>query len=142
MHSTSAKVILIEDHPRMRTLMSRSLGAQGLALEGAFETAEAALERLGEGSSGFAPDLAPDLAIVDISLPGMSGIEFVRELHNRVASCYCLMLSGHSGLEYVLAAKRAGARGFVPKDQPDDLFTAITRVLAGEQYWPMLEQSG
>jgi DNA-binding NarL/FixJ family response regulator len=124
-----ASVMVIEDHPRMQQLICQVVGThEALSLMGAVASAEEALERV--------QTMLPDLFLVDISLPGMDGIQLVRRLRDQYASCRYLMVSGHTTKDYVAAAKEAGADGFVPKDRPERLVPAIDAVLSGEPYWP------
>ena len=78
----------------------------------------------------------PDLFLIDIPLPGIDGTEFVKRAHARHGHCPCLRLLGHSSSEYVVAARKAAARGFVSKSDPELLMSVITMVPASEQYWP------
>lgn len=77
----------------------------------------------------------PDLCVVDISMPGLSGIDAVRRILQMHASCRVLVLSMHDESQYAARAFRAGARGYVMKQAPmDHLLEAIRRVAAGEVY--------
>lgn len=117
------KVYIVEDHEVVREsyLMLLEL-ADDLEVCGTANTAEAALEQL--------PEAAPDLLLVDVSLPGMSGIDLVKRLQADDALVPTLMLTGHDREAYRVAALEAGARGFVMKqDGPDALLEAIRDVL-------------
>lgn len=98
----------------------------GLTVCGTAESGEEALETL--------PESGCDLALVDVSMPGMSGIELVRHLRAQSPEVKCLMLSGHLGEGYVTDALKAGARGYVGKGDPAALLEAITEVLGGGRY--------
>lgn len=102
---------------------------------GATETAEAALQAL-NGTANV------DLALIDTRLPGMNGIELVKQLQARHPDLPCLMYSGHGETTYVEQALDAGARGYVLKGDPDELPTAIRRVLNGEQHLSAPLQKG
>jgi DNA-binding NarL/FixJ family response regulator len=93
---------------------------------GVASSGEEALERLGEGEA--------ELVIVDNSLPGMSGIDLVAEVHQRWAELPCLMLSGHGQAAHVERALSAGALGYVLKGDPVELPEAILAVLHGSRY--------
>lgn len=80
------------------------------------------------------PLLAVDLVIVDVALPAMNGIDLVAALHERFPTLPCLMLSGHTELNYVRRALDVGARGYVMKGDPFALPEAVRTVLAGEIY--------
>ncbi|HJU25170.1 MAG TPA: response regulator transcription factor, partial [Rhodanobacteraceae bacterium] len=75
-----------------------------------------------------------DVAMIDMSLPLMSGIELVATLRERHPQTHCVILSGHNEASYVERAFGAGAQGYLLKGEPSEIETAITRVLAGERY--------
>lgn len=85
----------------------------------------------GEEALGSLATLACEVALVDVSMPGMSGIELVRRLQDVRPDLPCLMLSAHIGASYVEEALSAGARGFVEKGSPAELLEAIEAVAAG-----------
>ena len=89
-------------------------------------TAEAALEQL--------PRLAVDLALVDVSLPAMSGIELVSAIHQAYPNLRCIMLSGHHEHDYVRRALAVGAQGYVLKENPLDLIEAVRAVQSGATF--------
>ena len=76
----------------------------------------------------------PDLVLVDVSLPGMSGLKLVERLCVQRPGVKTLMVSGHSETLYARAALAGGARGFVTKDDPDQLLHAAQTVLNGETF--------
>jgi DNA-binding NarL/FixJ family response regulator len=120
-------LLLVEDHAVLSYTLMRLLSKQkNLAVIAAVPTGEAALEQL--------PHLQVDLAIIDVSLPTMSGIELVAILQKRFPTLPCLMLSGHKEPVYVRSALAAGARGYVIKGKAEMLLEAIPRVLAGDIY--------
>lgn len=107
----------------MRQAILRLLaGVSWLELTGAAASAEEALAAL--------PDAGPELLLVDVSLPGMSGIELVRRLTAEDGPI-CLMVSGHSDSTYVRRARKVGAHGYVMKGDPHALLEAIEVVLDG-----------
>ena len=89
-------------------------------------TAERALQEL--------PEQEFDLVLVDVALPEMNGISLVALLHEEYPDLPCLMLSGHALAHYVNRALRAGARGYVLKDNSLEIVNSIRRVLRGEIY--------
>jgi DNA-binding NarL/FixJ family response regulator len=89
-------------------------------------SAEAALEELSKR--------AVDLVLVDVALPGMSGIDLVALLRKQNANLPCLMLSGHTEIDYIRRALTAGAKGYVIKSDPMAILDAVQKVLAGETY--------
>ena len=78
----------------------------------------------------------PEVVILDISMPGGSGLHIVEELLERVPLARVLMLSVHDDAEYVIESVRAGAHGYLRKDStPAELRTAVSALHAGESYF-------
>ncbi|MHA2219868.1 MAG: response regulator [Candidatus Hodarchaeales archaeon] len=76
-----------------------------------------------------------DLVILDISMPGRSGLDILKQLKCNRPGIYVLILSMHSEEEYAERALRAGASGYLTKEsRPDELISAITKVVKGEKY--------
>ncbi len=102
--------------------------------------AEPDLRVVAEASSaeeGFdqAVDLAFDIAIVDLSLPGVNGVEFIKRLRSLNPDVLVLVVSAHDEALYAERALRAGARGYLMKHESAGQFvTAVRAVLAGELY--------
>ena len=120
-------VFLVEDHPVMRQMLTVMLRrTPDLAFCGAAETAVEALEMLAETS--------PNVVLVDMSLPGMSGIELIEQLQSRFPDLPSLVVSGHDEAVHAETALRAGARGYVMKGNPPDIIEAIRHVLGGQVY--------
>lgn len=136
-------ILLVEDHVVMGKTMTRFLHKWGKANVWALvRSAEAALQKLAasatdEAKAANSGDAAwPDLALVDISLPGMNGIELVlvAELQRRYPGLPCLMLSGYQEVHYVQLALAAGARGYADKGDIVAITQAIEQVLDGKIY--------
>ena len=123
------RVLLAEDHTVVR---------QGLRkiLEG-----DAAVEIVGEVGDGraavdAAQRLKPTVAIVDIGLPGLNGIEVTRHLLRAVPETKVLILSMHADDAYIRQGLKAGAKGYLLKDADDqDLLKAVTAVSSGGSYF-------
>ena len=76
----------------------------------------------------------PDVAVLDIDLPGMDGLSAAAQLHAETPGCRCLVLTGLSQPVHVLRALQLQVRGFLRKDAPSaDLSQAIRRVAAGQR---------
>lgn len=120
-------MLIVEDHRVLAHTVSDLVQSQAsVAVGGLVASAEEALERLaGE---------VYDLVLIDVSLPGMSGIELVALIQRDHPHIRCLMLSGHVEMEYVRRALSAGARGYVVKGKPLDLIAGIRQVIDGEIY--------
>ena len=124
---SAIRVYVVEDHMGMRMVLREFIEREaGLAVCGAAETAEEALEALAR--------LEADLALVDVSLPGMSGIDLVEVALERWPHLVFLMYSGHGETGYVKRALAVGARGYVLKGDPYELPEAIRQVMRGERY--------
>jgi DNA-binding NarL/FixJ family response regulator len=120
-------LLLVEDHAVFAEALVQVLkGKEDLDIVRVVDTAEEALQAL--------PDLVIDLAVVDVSLPRMSGIELVGELRQSYPDVPCLMISGHMSSTYVRRSLAAGARGYAIKDSAAGIVEAIRRVLDGEIY--------
>ena len=121
----SIHVTIIEDNRTVReTLVLILQNSPGFACTHAFASAEEAL-------AGFPPD-PPQVALVDINLPGMSGIECVRLLKARAPALQILMLTIESEASRVFESLAAGASGYLVKNtSPTRLLEAITDVVQG-----------
>jgi DNA-binding NarL/FixJ family response regulator len=122
------RVFLVDDHPLVREWLANLIDQQpDLAVCGEAESAAAALSGIGAAR--------PDVAVVDISLGGRSGLELIRDLkqaHPRVA---VLVLSMHHEDLYAERALRAGARGYIMKREvTKKVILAIRRVQQGKVY--------
>ncbi len=121
-------VVLVDDHPIMRHGLAQLVRAEvGLSVCGEAGNAREGLEITGK--------LKPDLAIIDLALPDKNGLELVKDIRAMHPSTQCLVLSMHDEQMYGERALRAGARGYVMKDEAaDHLITAIQKVLSGGLY--------
>jgi DNA-binding NarL/FixJ family response regulator len=119
-------IFIVEDHPLMRDMMAKYIAdLPGLRVCGSVPTAEAALDHL--------PGTA-DFVLVDISLPGMNGIDLIGAIRTRWPDLVCLVCSGHDEASYVVRALDAGARGYVAKGSPSELVEGLDCVRRGEPY--------
>ena len=123
-----SQLFIVEDHPLMRRMIGEFIQetSSDLTVCGMAATGEEALEQLAEAYA--------DLVLIDVSLPGMSGIDLLVKLRARRADLPCLMLSGHQEKTYVQRALAEGARGYLAKGNPLEIVDAIRKVLAGEIY--------
>ncbi len=124
----SIRILLCDDHSILRESLSRSLQA------------EADLEVVGEAANGLvtvelARTLAPDVIVMDISMPDLNGIEATRQILRDCPDANILALSMHSSHRYVREMFKAGASGYVLKNVPlEELARAIRLVAAGKTY--------
>jgi DNA-binding NarL/FixJ family response regulator len=122
------RILLIEDHTLLRAGL-RALLSQGdeFVVAGELESARDAARAIGT--------LSPDLILMDLSMPGMNGIEAITEIKRRFPAVRILVLTIHRAEEYIHESLRAGADGYVLKDAShDELRLAIRSVLNGKTY--------
>ncbi len=93
-----------------------------------------AVARTGEEALVMLPAVAADVALIDLALPGMNGIEVVSAIGQARPELPCLILSAHREENYITQALAAGARGYITKELPLAIVEGIERVLAGETY--------
>ncbi|MFC5143995.1 response regulator transcription factor [Streptomyces aureoversilis] len=121
------KLLLAEDQGMMRGALALLLG-----LEEDMEI----VAQVGDGDEILpkALETEPDVALLDIELPGRSGLDAAADLRARMPGCRVLILTTFGRPGYLRRAMEAGASGFLVKDGPvEDLAAAIRRVLAGER---------
>ena len=122
------KIVIAEDHTILR---------QGLR---ALLSSNPVFEVVGEAEDGRAAvrsveTLSPDLLLMDLSMPRMTGMEAITEIKKRSPATKIVVLTIHKDEEYILSALKAGADGYVLKDAgQDELRTAVKNVLAGKRY--------
>jgi two-component system response regulator NreC len=124
------RLFIVDDHAIVRAGVRMLLNAQdSLDVVGEAESAEEALQAL--------PDVGADVVLLDLSLPGMNGIEAVRALRKRLPETRFIALSMHEDPEYVQGFLEAGGSGYVPKSSLEmQLVDAILAVSRGEYYAP------
>ena len=119
------RVLLIDDHALVRKGIAALLRSRGIDVVAA----------VGSGEEGVscALELTPDIVLLDIKMPGMNGIETLRNLRARGVSTPVLMLTMSSEDADLSAALRAGAQGYLLKDmEPEELVPALEAALQGE----------
>lgn len=122
------RIVLAEDHTILR---------EGLRM---LLSSHTDLEVVGEAADGrdairCVEDTAPDLVLLDLSMPRMDGMDAIREIRKRSPATKILALTVHKAEEYVLSALQAGADGYALKDATHgELVTAIRSVLSGKRY--------
>lgn len=122
------RVILADDHPILRSGLRLLLGA------------EPDLEVVGEANNGIeaveqTTRLRPDVVVMDIAMPGMSGLEATRHISQLDTGARVLILTVHAEEQYLLPVVQAGGSGYVLKSQADtDLLEAIRAVHRGEVF--------
>ena len=126
--SNRARILIIDDHAMVRGGLIRLIDEQpDMACCGEAATPAEAL-RIVEAQ-------VPDLAVVDLRLKNADGLDLIKDLKARFPSLRCLVLSQYDTPMYVERALRAGAMGYVVKEEgPEDLLSAMRTVLAGDIY--------
>jgi DNA-binding NarL/FixJ family response regulator len=126
--SQKIRILLADDHAVVRQGFKLILGGQP------------DMEIVGEAGNGreaveLAEKLRPDVAVVDVAMPELNGIEATRRMGEAAPRTRVLALSMHKDSVYVREILRAGARGYLLKDQVDtDLLAAVRAVARGEGY--------
>lgn len=120
------RILIADDHAVVRAGLRALLEQQ----ENFRVVAEA---DTGEGAIAKAKEVRPDVAVLDIRMPGLSGIEACRQIVDSVGDCQVIMLTSYAEDELLFAAIQAGAAGYVLKRIGDnELVRAIERVSRGE----------
>ena len=121
-------VLIVDDHPIVRQGLTQLIDQEDdLHVCGQAEDAHEAMRAIRE--------LSPDMVVVDISLKDTSGIELIKDIKVRCPDLPVLTLSMHDEGVYAERAMRAGARGYIMKQEATErVVTAIRRVLSGDVY--------
>jgi two-component system, NarL family, response regulator NreC len=119
--------MLADDHVIVRQGLRGLLERESMSVVGEASNGREAI--------GLAVDKKPDVAVLDLGMPMMNGLEAAQELARQAPNTKCVLLTRHKDDQYVLAALRAGVRGYVLKSQAVyDLVQAIKQVYRGEVY--------
>jgi DNA-binding NarL/FixJ family response regulator len=118
-------VAVVEDvHGTRENLVELLKRAPGVKCVGAFASGEDALRDL--------PALAPEVVLMDINLPGMSGVQCTAQLKPRLPKTQILMLTAYENSDLIFESLRSGASGYLMKNtEPDEIIHAIEQVHAG-----------
>lgn len=129
MTEAAIRVLVVDDHAVVREGIRSVLERQpGFEVVGEAADGAAALK--------LAASTNPDVVVLDVSMPGGSGLRTAADLRTQVPEARVLILSMYDNAEYVLEAVRAGASGYLLKDSAaTDLRQAVTKVHAGESYF-------
>ena len=104
------KLLVVDDVPLFRAGLVSALRDAGYDVLGEADNAEGAVAQ--------AESLQPDVVLLDVLMPGMSGLEVVEKIAAVAPSCHVILLTGSESEEDMLVALKAGARGYVVKDTP------------------------
>jgi DNA-binding NarL/FixJ family response regulator len=120
-------VLFVEDNDYVTEALTNLLETyDGFELTAVARSAEEALTLL--------PGLAVDVALIDLALPGMNGIDLAATIRRERPELPCIILSAHREEVYVRRALALGVRGYITKESPLAVVEGIDRVLAGEVY--------
>ena len=122
------KIIIVEDHPLMQKGMEMTLNAE-------MDMEVVGMASSGEEALSLVDKIRPDLAVVDISLPGISGLELIRQLRMRNDALRILVVSRHEEELFAERAVRAGAQGYIMKmDAGEQVADAVRKIANGGIY--------
>ncbi|EPX80416.1 response regulator transcription factor [Salipiger mucosus] len=127
-HPAPTRVVVVDDHPLVAEGIEAILeGYPDLDVLATLSDGQAIIDRLDE--------LAPDVVLMDLNMPGLGGLSATEMIRERRPATRVLVLSMHDSPEYVANALSHGACGYVLKDVPtDEIKRAIDSVMAGERY--------
>jgi DNA-binding NarL/FixJ family response regulator len=125
MSTQPIRVMLVDDHALVRSAVRQALSAPDIEVVGEASTADEALI--------LAPQLAPDVLLLDLNLPGTSGFGLLRELAPRLPDTRIVMLTVSDDRRDLLEAVRNGAAGYLTKDlSPEALQRAVRGIRTGD----------
>src|SRR5258706_12192903 len=125
----ATRVVLIDDHPLVRLSLREVIQREpDLVVSGEAEDRDQALEIIAT--------CKPHLAIIDLTLKNSNGMELIKDLRDRFPKVHILVLSMHDETLHAERAIRAGARGYITKQEATTkIMVAIREVMKGEIYW-------
>ncbi len=124
----ASQIFIVEDHPVFREGMAQIVGGESdLQVCGTAGTAAEALKEI--------PRIKPDLVLVDLGLPGKSGLDLIKEIRTVDRAIKLLVISMHDEALYADRVLRAGGDGYIMKQEnPEEIVHAIRDVLGGHIY--------
>ncbi len=122
------RIILVDDHAVVRT-------SYRLLLENDPQIEVIAELESGEEANQQARELNPDVIVMDLSMPGMGGLEAIRRIKAKNPEIYILVFTMHDNVSFVEHALEAGAAGYITKNNaPNVLIEAVHKIVKGETY--------
>jgi DNA-binding NarL/FixJ family response regulator len=121
-------VLVVEDHDIMRMMVKSYLTQLDDDLQVVWEAAS------GEEALELLDGTAPDLILLDVSLPGMSGLDVLERIYETCPTALILILSGHIEAKYARQAIERGANGYVVKGDMQQVPRAIRDIIDGKTY--------
>ena len=126
MTDATTHVLLVDDHPVVRAGLKQELAGSGVTVDEA-GTADEALARLRAGRC--------DIVVLDITMPGRSGLDLLKDLRRERPTLPVLVLSMHPAAQFARRVLSAGASGYLTKDSPPgELAKAIEKLRSGQRY--------
>lgn len=122
------RILIVDDHPMVTDGIQAILESyDDISVVGTLNNGQDAVDQIN--------DLAPDVVLLDLNMPGVSGLAATEMLLEERPETRILILSMHDTPEYISTALSHGAKGYVLKDVPtEEIRTAIDTVMAGEEY--------
>ena len=122
------RILIVDDHPMVTD------GIQAI-LETYDDIHVVGTLNNGQDAVGMIDDLAPDVVLLDLNMPGLSGLNATEMILEKRPQTRILILSMHDSPEYISTALSHGARGYILKDVPtEEIRSAIDKVMAGQEY--------
>ncbi|WP_342075480.1 response regulator transcription factor [Yoonia sp. SS1-5] len=124
----TTRVLIVDDHPMVTEGIQAILETyDDISVVGTLNNGQEAVDKITE--------MAPDVVLLDLNMPGLSGLNATEMILEKRPETRILILSMHDSPEYISTALSHGARGYVLKDVPtDEIQTAIETVMRGEKY--------
>jgi two-component system nitrate/nitrite response regulator NarL len=125
----SIRILIADDHPTILQMVKQIL------------TAQPGFEVVGEARDGLhavtlAEALNPDVIVINVTMPNMSGFEAARRIRSRLPDSAIVILSSHKDREFIAEARKVGANGYVEKSNADEqLIHAIESAVKGEEFF-------
>ena len=116
------RILIVDDHPLTRSALSGLLQQNGFSVVGEAGDGAAAIDR--------ARELAPDLVLLDLSLPGMNGLEALPRLREAAPNAEVVVLTASGTEDNLMAAIRGGAAGYLLKSEPPERIVEFLRGVA------------
>ena len=130
MNSEKIKVMIVDDHPLMRVGVASIINARA-------DMAVVAQTGTGEEAVVLFPQHRPDITLMDLRLPKMSGVDAIRAIRSGFPAARFVVLTTYEGDEDIHRALEAGAKGYVIKGMPyQTLIDALLRVHSGGRFLP------
>ena len=125
----NVRILIADDFPAILELVKNILNAYP-----GFEVVGEA--RDGQHAVALAEALKPDVIVLNVTMPMMSGFEVARRIRNRFSDCAIVILSSHKDDQFIAEARKAGANGYIEKSNADEqLVRAIESAVKGEEFF-------